>query len=135
VIYPMFAMVLLTAAVLVTLFRSRLRAVREGKVAAGYFKTYRGGAEPEDSVKAARHFTNLFEAPVLFYAACLAAMLTQSAGPKLQALAWIYVAARVAHAFIHLGGNKLRPRIAVYFLGWLALLAMWTCLVIAARGR
>ena len=35
-VYPMTAMVLLTAAVLAILFRSRVRAVREGKVTARY---------------------------------------------------------------------------------------------------
>ena len=73
-IYPMFAMVLLTAFVLATLFRSRVSAVRHGLVSAAYFRIYQGDAEPESSAKRARHFTNLFEAPVLFYVVCLAAI-------------------------------------------------------------
>jgi len=129
VIYPMFAMVLLTAAVLATLFRCRVAAVRGGLVSASYFRVYQGEAEPESTAKPARHFANLFEAPVLFYVVCLSAMITHFNGIAMQALAWIYVSARVAHACVHLGSNRLRRRIRVYFFSWLVLLIMWIYLV------
>ena len=124
-IYPMFALVLLTMVVLVTLFRRRIRAVRAGKVPMRYFGIYQGEGEPEDSAKAARHFSNLFEAPTLFYAGCLAAMVTHDGGIAVQVLAWLYVAARVAHAVIHLGSNRIGQRVRAYGVGWLALAALW----------
>lgn len=105
-IYPMFAMVVLTAVVLVTLFRARVAAVRQGQVPLAYFRIYQGGAEPESSAKAVRHLANLFETPVLFYVVCLAAMNTNVTGVAMQVLAWIYVAARVAHAYVHLGETE-----------------------------
>ena len=49
----------------------------------------------------------------------------------MQALAWVYVAARVAHAYVHLGGNRIRHRLRVYFFSCLVLLAMWIYLVAA----
>lgn len=135
-VFPMFAMVLLTAGVLAVLFRSRVRAVRAGELSASFFRTFQGGQEPDYAVKPARHFTNLFEAPTLFYAACLAAMVTGVADPVLNALAWCYVAARLAHAYIHLGANRVRYRIRAYFASWLVLVAMWIYLAgrVAARG-
>lgn len=133
-IYPMFAMVLLTATVLTILFRSRVRAVRENQVTAKYFRIYQGEVEPESIAKPARHFSNLFEAPTLFYAACLAAMVTGRTGTAIVVLAWAYVAARVVHAYIHLGSNRLRPRIRAYFASWLVLLAMWIVLVAGVSG-
>lgn len=111
-IYPMFAMVVLTAVVLVTLFRSRVAAVRRGLVPFSYFGIYQGAVEPEFTAKPSRHFANLFETPVLFYCACLASMITQNTGPSMQALAWIYVVARVVHAYVHLGSNRIRHRLA-----------------------
>lgn len=128
-IYPMFAMVLLTAFVLATLFRARIGAVRQGLVSAAYFRIYQGELEPESSAKPARHFANLFESPVLFYVVCLAAMVTQFTGPAMQVLAWVYVAARVVHAYVHLGGNRLRHRVRAYFFSWGILLAMWIYLL------
>ncbi len=128
-IYPMFAMVLLTATVLVLLFRSRVQAVRDNRISAQFFRVYQGETEPESTAKPARHFTNLFEAPTLFYVACLAAMVTGQTGITMVVLAWAYVAARVMHAWVHLGGNRIRLRIRAYFAGWLVLLAMWSLLV------
>jgi hypothetical protein len=48
----------------------------------------------------------------------------------MQVLGWLYVAARLAHACIHLGDNRIRYRVRAYFLSWLVLLAMWLMLVI-----
>ena len=129
-VYPMAAMVLLTASVLVILFRSRVRAVREGKVTAHYFRIYQGESEPEGSAQAARHFINLFEAPTLFYAAGITAMVVGDTDVAVLVLAWAYVVARVAHALIHLGGNRIRHRLRAYFAGWLILLAMWIQVVV-----
>ncbi len=132
-VYPMFAMVALTATVMVMLFRRRVRAVKERLITTAYYRIYQdqGVPEPESAAKAARHFSNLFEAPTLFYVACLAAMVTQQVNVLLVILAWCYVGARIAHASIHLGPNKLRWRIRAYFWGWLVLAAMWIDLVVA----
>ena len=129
-VFPMFAMFALTAVVLVILFRSRIRAIRAKDVKQSYFKIYQGEVEPEYSAKPARHFTNLFEAPVLFYVVCLAAMVTQQADRTLEVLAWLYVTARVAHSFIHLGTNEIVPRLSAYFSSWAVMLVMWVYLVV-----
>src|SRR5271155_4368267 len=117
-IFPMLAMVLLTVTVLRRLFLSRVRSVREGLVPASYFGIYQGSTEPEYAAKPSRHFVNLFEAPTLFYAACLAGMIIAIPGAAFQVLAWCYVATRIAHTYIHLGTNRLRFRIRAYFSGW-----------------
>ncbi len=124
-VYPMSALVVLSATVLAIMFRARVRAVKLGQVTSKYFRIYQGETEPEQSAKATRHFSNLFEAPTLFYAACLAGLATHDGAGLLLFLAWLYVALRGVHAFVHLGGNRLRHRVRVYFAGWLVLLAMW----------
>jgi hypothetical protein len=129
-IYPMFAMVLLTVVILAGLFRSRVQAVKDGQVSAAFFRTYQGEVEPELSAKLSRQFNNLFEAPVLFYVACLAAMVTHQVTLPFLLLAWGYVIARVLHAYIHVGGNRLGKRIKAYMLSWLVLLLMWVYLVV-----
>ena len=51
-------------------------------------------------------------------------------------LAWAYVVTRIVHSFVHLGANKIPPRMAVYGASWLVLLAMWATLVAGgASGR
>ncbi len=125
----MFAMVLLTASVLLRLFRLRSRLTAQGKIDPAYFSVYQGEAEPVASAQLSRHFANLYEAPVLFYVCCLAAMATQSTATPFLLLAWAYVVARIIHTFIHTGKNELWPRIYAYFGSCIILLSMWFLLV------
>src|SRR5688572_4796756 len=127
----MAAMVLLSGIVLVLLYRARVAAVRSGLVDVEYFRLHLGAREPEQSFKYARHFINLFEAPTLFYAGCLAAMVAGVVTTVTVALAWLYVAIRLGHAIIHLGPNRLRYRRNAYALGWLTLLVLWGHVVVA----
>jgi hypothetical protein len=134
-VYPMLALVLLTFGVLVVLFRSRVRMIREGLAPVSYFRVFQGSLEPEFAAKPARHLANLFEAPVLFYVGCLAAMVTGVTGTVVQVLAWGYVALRYVHAYIHLGGNRVRHRMRAYFASWVLLLAMWFYIAVIVAMR
>ena len=131
-VYPMVAMVALTAFVLGVLFRRRTRAVKEGRLSSRYFRVYQGETEPEDAAKVTRHFANLFEAPVLFYVACVTAIATRQVTLLAVALAWVYVVLRVAHAYVHLGANRLKRRIPVYFASWAVLLVFWITIALEA---
>ena len=134
-VFPMLAMVLLTFGVAVLLFRARVRSVREGHTPVSYFRVFHGSPEPEFLAKRTRHYLNLFETPVLFYAGCLAAMVAGINGPVVLALAWGYVAARLVHAWIHLGNNRVRHRLNVFLFGWILLLSLWiyVCVEVATR--
>lgn len=135
-VYPMAVLVLLTFIILIATFRSRANAVRAGEADARYYKTYQEGAEPRHTAQFSRHFSNMFEAPTLFYAACVSAMVIGKSGTLMLVLAWVYVAMRAIHAYVHTGSNSLPPRIQIYFLSWLVLLGMWGTLVFGvATGR
>jgi hypothetical protein len=134
-VFPMLALVVLTFGVSVKLFRARLRSVREGHTPVSYFRVFQGSPEPEFLAKPTRHYVNLFETPVLFYAGCLAAMVTGVTGPVVVTLAWVYVAARLAHAWVHLGGNRVRHRLRVFALGWLCLLGLWISVGVGVATR
>lgn len=124
-IYPMFALVCLTAAVGWLVLVIRINAVRSGRMDGRYFKTFNYGEPTELVVKTGRHFGNLFEVPVLFYTGCIVAMVLPVQGFWILFWAWTFVAARCFHAFIHIGPNKIYPRIAAFFLGFLAAVAIW----------
>lgn len=128
-IYPMCAMVLLTFSVLIRLFRTRSKLAKEGDIDPSFFSIYQGAPEPEASAKLTRHFTNLYEAPVLFYVCCLAALVTNLTGLPFLVLAWAYVLARMVHTTIHTGSNKIWPRVYAYFTSWIILLLLWILLV------
>ena len=131
-VYPMFAMVLLTALALGRLFAARMAAVRAGTADARYFKTYQVGGEPESTAQLSRNFSNLFEAPTLFFPACLVALVLGATSTPVVVLAWLYVGARGVHTWVHTGRNVLNHRIAAYFTSWLLLLALWTMVVVEA---
>jgi len=134
-VYPMAAMVLITFVVLMKMFFARVRAVRAGEADAGYYKTYQEGKEPRAVAQLSRHFVNMFESPTLFYAACITGMLTGQNALLLVTLAWVYVAMRAAHAYVHTGSNSLPPRIKIYFSSWLVLLGMWATLVVGVAAN
>lgn len=131
-VLPMFAMVLLTFSVLVRSFRARAASLASGEVKPSYFRTYQIGTEPETSAKLARNFSNQFEAPVLFYAACSVALATQYQNNVAVGLAWSYVVLRAVHCYIHTGTNRLMPRVYSYWASWIVLMALWGALVTRA---
>lgn len=131
-VFPMCAMVLLSFAVLMIAFRSRVNAVRNGQVKLGYFKTMTGGEPSEHVLKTGRNFSNLFEAPVLFYVACVLGMIVPVEGPLFLVLAWLYVTMRLVHTAIHIGPNKVMHRMSAYMVSWIVLLAMWIVILVKA---
>lgn len=94
-----------------------------------YFLTYDAGRPSVDVVKTQRHYANLFELPVLFYVAVLAAMVQGFESKLFLILAWVFVATRVAHLLIHVGPNKLFLRMAAFLSGFVVLALMWITLV------
>lgn len=138
-VYPMFALVLLTASTLIRLLIKRVKAVRTGRLNAGYFSTYnaeRTGGEPDLHVQLSRNFSNLLESPTLFYVACLVAMIAVSDSNAILMTAWVYVGTRACHTWIHTTTNRLGHRMAAYFGSWAILLLLWAMIgfEVAAAG-
>ena len=132
-IFPMFAMFSLTLFVFILLFVDRFKAVKKGKINPKHFLTYTTDQiESRKTIAKARQFANLFETPVLFYAACLAVMTLKITTSIFLGLAWGYVLMRVLHAFIHMGANHLIWRICAYFGSWLFLIGLWGGLLFEA---
>ncbi|MCB9091512.1 MAG: MAPEG family protein [Halobacteriovoraceae bacterium] len=114
ILYPMFAQVLLIYCVLLYMLLGRKKSIRRGELDIRYFKTYDFGDVPAKIKQMSRHFTNLFEIPVLYFTACLIALIRDIQNPLVIWLAWFFVLARVIHSFIHLGKNKIYPRLIAY---------------------
>lgn len=129
----MFVLVLLYLIVAILMFRSRFAAVRSKQLPIKYFRAMSGVVQIPDSVAIpARQFTNLFELPMLFFIACITAMILQLNGPVLVGLAWAFVGCRYAQALVHLTYNNVLHRMVIYAAGLLILMTMWTLLVVWA---
>ena len=72
----------------------------------------------------ADNYNHLMEQPTLFYAlAAVMALADAGTGFNL-VLAWIYVASRVLHSFVHATTNVVLVRFFIFAIGSLALLVM-----------
>lgn len=134
-IYPMLTLIALTFAVAFYLLALRISAVRAGRVSIGYYRVYSGDTPPTRQEQAARHYSNLFEVPLLFYITCVTAMTLGIHSGPLLTLAWAYVAARLIHSAIHLTYNNVIHRLAAFLASNLALLTMWVLLALHYAGR
>jgi len=130
ILYPVFALFYLTAAVLVRLAYLRLGATSRGEVSIKFYRTYDTGAEPERIRVVTRHFINLLEAPVLFYVVVILTYITQRVGYGMITCAWIYVALRYVHTAVHLTANDVRLRFQIYVASGMVLVVMWTMLLV-----
>ena len=75
-------------------------------------------------------YTSQFELPVLFYVLTILAMVTKHADILFVVMAWIFVLARLAHAYVHVTSNNLNMRGPVFGIGALVLAIMWVIFVV-----
>lgn len=125
ILYPMFALALLTFGVALWMARLRFAAVQRGDLSADYYRLNRGGEPPEYLAKVSQNFDNLLELPILFYVGCLLVHVTGKVDGIYLAMAWTYVATRVLHSWIHTTYNDVMHRMVPFGLGTLVLIAMW----------
>ena len=129
IIYPMFALVVLTFVIGLSVGASRLISVKKGHVAADYYKLLSGATPPDYVVKFGRNFSNLLEVPILFYVLGVLMVALDITSPVIHALAWCFVGLRVAHSVIHITYNHPKHRFYAFLASCLIVLAMWVQLI------
>lgn len=130
-----FALVLLTFVVGVRLLYVRSKEMRERRVHPQAASTSVLMAAKLQNVQAADNFRNLFETPVLFYALIAIAIGLNYVANWLVAGAWVYVALRYLHSFIHCTYNRVMQRFAAFGAGFLLLVGLWFAFVIGLAGQ
>lgn len=127
---PAAAMVLLVALITFRMFFERKRQMIAGGMHMRDIPSSSQMASRFADTRAADNYKNLFEAPVLFYVALVAAFATAQVSPLIIGLAWIYVGLRYLHSYIHCTYNRIRHRLYVFLASNIALWVMWIVLVI-----
>ncbi len=122
---PMLVVVALAVIGFIYLVALRARTIRGRNVPLKFYVAFQGATEPEETAVAVRHYANLFEAPILFYAACVTVFALQDVSEAIYYTAWIYAVARTAQSVIHLSYNNVRHRALAFVLGWIALAVLW----------
>ncbi|PPD27174.1 MAG: hypothetical protein CTY20_13190 [Hyphomicrobium sp.] len=128
ILLPVIAQVILTFAVLVMMGRARAQSMRERRQKMDDVALATATDWNENARKLANNYANQFETPVLFYVACLFALVTRSVDVALMVLALVFVASRIAHTAIHIGANRVTPRFTAFLVGVAALMGMWALL-------
>jgi hypothetical protein len=120
-------MALLSFFVWLRLFQTRIGEMKRRQIHPQAAKLSAQTAQFEDT-RAADNFRNLFELPVLFYAAVLLAIVTNIDSVAILTLAWSFVVLRFLHSYIHCTYNRVNHRFTAYLFGGLALWALWVIL-------
>lgn len=134
-LWPLVAMVALVIVVTARMFIERIGEMKERRIHPQRVATQAQAATELTRTQSADHFRNLFEVPVLFYTGVLAALALDVRSDALVAIAWLFVAARYAHAVIHLSYNRVMHRFYAYLAGLASVAAFWGVLVwLASRA-
>lgn len=128
IFWPMIAHVVLVVGLYALLGVRRAAAVKAGRAKTSQFRENLN--EPADSLFVRNCLSNQFELPVLFHAACLALHVTGGGGTWAVLLAWLFVASRYVHAFIHVTSNRIRHRQPAFTAGFVAVIALWATLAV-----
>jgi hypothetical protein len=124
VLLPLFVQVALTFVLLFWMAGLNARAIRSGEVRWQDI-ALREPNWPARNMQIRNAFLNQLETPVLFYVLTLLVWITRHADYLFLVLAWIFVALRIVHAFIHITDNNVPRRGAVFLAGMVALAVMW----------
>jgi hypothetical protein len=126
ILIPLLVQVLLTFSVWVYLFAWRIPEIKRRGIDPQRLRD-RAAAHDllPDSANASNNLKNLFELPVLFYAAVLLSLVLMIQDTLLVQLAWGFVALRIVHSVIHCTYNNVNHRFAAYAISCIFLMFMW----------
>jgi hypothetical protein len=121
---PVFVQVALTFALMGWMWKLRIGALKSREVT---FKdiALREPAWPARVTQVGNCFHNQLELPVLFYVLVAFVLITRTNDIIFVLLAWVFVAARLVHAYIHTGSNDVQSRFYAIAVSLLVLIAMW----------
>lgn len=135
ILYPAIAMALMTLLLILALGLRRFAAVRMRKVNHRYYQTFDiSDGEFPSLRRHTRNVQNLFEVPPLFYTVLVLIYVAGRVDRAELIAAWIYVALRVLHSFIHMSYNAVPHRFLAYAASMGVLAFLWIKLLLSLLG-
>jgi hypothetical protein len=135
-IAPVLTLVLWSLVMLIWMVAVRMPALSKIKLSSERARGGRGQdldrILPPQSNWPAHNYAHLMEQPTIFYAAALAIAVLGQGTPLNVALAWIYVALRIAHSVWQAKVNTIPVRASLFFLSTFILVALATSGMISA---
>lgn len=124
IFFPVMALVALTFVIGFSMLRSRFSAVKNKQISIKYFQLNRG-EQPDQLQRLSDNYDNLLSMPMLFYMAMILVVVINAFDPFYLALAWLYVATRFVHSYIHIIYNNVIHRMYAFVSGILVLVLIW----------
>ena len=124
VLLPVFVLVGLAFVLLLRMGSTRIASLRTGEVKMGDIALGERNW-PKRALQLQNAFHNQFEMPVLFYVLVAFALITRKADMLFVVMAWMFVASRLVHAYIHTTSNRVMWRFQAFVVGVMILAAMW----------
>jgi hypothetical protein len=124
VLLPVFVQVALTFALLFWMASVRTASIRRGETKMRDIALAQP-AWPARVTQISNCYHSQFQLPLLFYVLVILAWVTRQADLIFVVMAWIFVLARIAHAYVHTTSNHVPTRFNVFAVGAIMLLIMW----------
>lgn len=125
ILYPVFALAFLTFGIGLWLGKLRFVAVKKEDLNPRYYELNRGGKLPEYLAKVSNNYDNLLSLPILFYLISILMIITAKVEITQIILAWLFVASRYLHSYIHTTYNNVSHRMKTFMFGVIILIGMW----------
>jgi hypothetical protein len=119
-----FAQVALTFALMIWMMTARTGSIKRGQVKIRDIALGQPGWT-EDATKVGNCVRNQFELPMLFYVLVALALILRKADLIIAVLAWLFVLARLVHAYVQTTSNHVPTRAQAFFVGTIILMIMW----------
>jgi len=128
ILRPMVALVAWTLVMFLWMIATRLPAMKAAGADLGKLVGSRGADAdrvlPPAVQWKAHNYNHLMEQPTLFYAICAVLALSGTGDGINAAIAWVYVALRVAHSLVQATTNRVLHRFMLFLASTLALAAL-----------
>lgn len=123
-LYPVFVLIALAVVLHVMMGFARISSLKRGEVKVGDIAL----GQPNWTARATQignAYHNQLQLPVLFYVLVAFILITRANDIFFVALAWAFVLARLAHAYVHVTSNDLNKRFPMFAIGGAVLVLMW----------
>ena len=131
---PVIVQVLMTLLIYVRLIKVKIREMKAGRVDMER-RGIHEDAWGESVMLINNNIRNQFELPVLFYVVCVVLWALEAVGILALVAAWLFVASRIAHAWVHLTSNYIPNRRRFFTVGWWILVFMVLLVIWQLAGR
>jgi hypothetical protein len=133
ILLPLFVQIGLIFFLVIWMARERMGLIKRREVKWQEF-ALRQTPWPGRAQQIAHCFENQFEVPILFYVLAVLVIITKKADLLFVIMEWLFVATRIAHAYVFTTSNYVPLRGQFFIAGTMILILMWGIFALRILG-